>query len=163
MCENCGTSGLCVVCGWDQGEVPLAGWTTDVGEWHEPDGGVATISVSPPTVASRAGGRLTAVDRAECPGALSVERDSTGAVVAVEYADYCISRDGVPFAVECDVPDVDVVEDFADRLRVDAGYALGQLRRAFGEGVSRRVVDDAVQRAFDALERIVGRLDAPHG
>jgi hypothetical protein len=27
MCEFCGHGGKCNVCGWDQGELPLAGWT----------------------------------------------------------------------------------------------------------------------------------------
>ncbi len=126
MCENCGTSGLCVVCGWDQGE-EVSGWTTDVGEWREPDG---TISVAPAVVASPVRHELRPVE--------------SSAVELVRSAD-------------------ERVEDFADSLRVDVGYALGQLRTACYGSSSVRQKQDCACRALDALERIAGRLDAPHG
>lgn len=112
--------------------------------------------------------RLTAQELREFPGGLSVLRGEEG-VLAVEYADYCLSLDGLLFAEELgddggsreELRALDAslsldaaacaggaVHEFAELIETDVRYALKQLRAG-----SRSRARDALARV---LERIAG-------
>lgn len=173
MCEFCGRSGVCVVCGWDQGDTPLKGWTENVGEWREVG---ETITVSRASVTSRA---LPAdeVRRRSVESLRSYMDDLVDAQAELD------GDDDLPFGEEDDESSCagvfrgrdlspedllrldgslgldaaqaaeSAVREFGESIEIDLRYAVRQLRRA-DHGL------DCVRRALDALERVEAVITA---
>lgn len=131
MCEHCGTSGVCAVCG----ELPVAveddtaplGWDYQ-GEWHAPNGAEFSALNSAPaenyTVNAFDGVATSAVLTTDPLQRLSAYR--RGQVAA-----------GLQNAG-------------------DVAYAIAQISRLLASASVR--VQDAARRALDALERVEERL-----
>ena len=114
MCEFCGTSGVCGVCGWDQGDALTQGERRkDVVEWIG-----------------------------------DVDRPLPSVVLSDIYADLAADADRLD-------SEADPVHELAERVEIDARYALKQLRSSLGAG-GLLTMGDYVSRAIDALERVVG-------
>lgn len=139
MCEFCGLSGKCGVCGWDQGSV-----------------GERAVRLVDDIVMQVVGGVGDGDKRLTGQAALNAELEAR-----LACGDACddsgldlAALDG-SLAMDAREAAAGAVLEFAERIGTDVRYAVKQLQKLLGCG-SLATMRDCGSRALDALERVEG-------